>query len=201
MRTVSSLTRFFAVFLLWLWATAALASEAMVVGYLAPEYKGKRLQNVLVHARIDNAFFRDQLERRTAHAVRDESNGKTKVFLAVELFPPLREYSEAEIARKLVELEIDAVLFYDIARSDVAVSRGWYFSVGPGGGHGGTYTAATRYTKAVIELYEPSQKALVWKGEADLRVAGGSEKSIKRSTKYLAKRVAELFARDGLYPP
>jgi len=184
-------------------ALFASSDEAMVVGYAAPEYKGKGLKKILVHARTDNAFFRDQLERRARDAIQDESNEDVTVILAIDIAPPIRKYAPAEIERKISELEIDGVLFFDVAESSVAVSRGWGFSVGPHGGSGGLFSSATRYTKASIELYEPTKKELMWKGEADVRVGGGSEKSIKSSTKYLAKRVAELLKRDGLYfvPP
>ena len=42
------------------------SGEVMLVGFAVPEYKNKPLTNILVHARVDNLYFRNELEKRMA---------------------------------------------------------------------------------------------------------------------------------------
>ena len=117
----------------------------MLVGFAVPEYKNKPLTNILVHARVDNLYFRNELEKRMAGQISSASSRQTNGKTYLDLFPPVREYTPTEIDARLKELDINAVMFIDIAHSDVKVTSGWGFSGNRYGASGGSSSTATRW--------------------------------------------------------
>ncbi len=172
--------------------------EVMITGFAAPEYKNKPLKAILVHARVDSLYFRDQLEKKMAAQISSASNNQTRGKKYLDLFPPIREYTSNEIEALLKELGISAVMFIDIAHSE-KISSGWGFSGNRYGASGGSYSTSTRFTKANIEMYDASNKRIMWKGEGDLRIKGGTQKSFITTSTELARTIAPMLRRDGFY--
>lgn len=177
------------------------SGEAMVVGFVAPEYRGKPVRLVLVTGRVgkEKMYLRDQVERRLVSQIQRESHGQTSGVTSLQLMPPIRDYSSSEVDVKIKEAGVDAVMFVN-AGSDVQTSQGWGFSFDSYGGGGGSYSNSARFTNVTVEMYDPKNKAIMWKAEGDIRVSGGNQKSIDQTSEFLAEKVARLLRRDGLYP-
>jgi hypothetical protein len=108
------------------------SDEVMVAGFAAPEFRGKGVKKILVHARIDNIFFRDRVERKLAEEITDESDRRTTGVAALVLIPPIKEYTEQEIDQALSSEKIDAVIFITVTDATTYTSSGWGFSVSRG---------------------------------------------------------------------
>lgn len=172
----------------------------MIVGFAAPEYAGKQIKNILVDARETNIYFRDQLERRMVARIEEFSGRQTQAHTYIQMFPPIHDYPSKEIDEQIKRADLDAVMFINVTGSNVNTSSGWGFSVGNYGGGGGSYTRSARFTRATIEVYDPSNHEIMWKAEGDLRVKGGSQKSMDITASNLARTIAGLLRRDGFYP-
>jgi len=172
----------------------------MIVGFAAPEYAGKQIHDILIDAREGDIYFRDQLERRMVAKIEQFSGRQTQARTYMQMFPPIHDYPPKEIDEQIKRAGVDAVMFINVTGSDVNTSSGWGFSAGNYGGSGGSYTRATRFTKATIEVYDPSNHEIMWKAEGDLRVKGGSQKSMDTTASNLARTIARLLRRDDFYP-
>jgi len=185
------------------------SASVMVVGYADPEYIKKHPQGVrkiMVHAGVNDMFFRDEIEWRTVVYLERASDEYTKAIKSAQLFPPIKEYNEDQVANKIQEEKIDAVLFIEIDKSDVTVTKGWSFSFNRFRGGGGTAAWATRSTSATIYLQDAKTKEIIWKGEGRLSVGGGRQKNMQKTAQLLGKKVASLlknanvFAKEAVHP-
>jgi hypothetical protein len=173
--------------------------EVMMTGYSAPEYRNKTLTSVFVKARVSNSYFRDQVEKRLAHAIDAQSSKSVHVVMDLDMFPPIREYAESEIERRLSSEHFDAVLFVNVSGSDVAVATGWGFSGNKYGASGGSYSTASRYTRVTAEMYDPANKHIMWKGEGSVEVRGSKKSSLNNTAELIATRIAVMMKDDGFY--
>ncbi len=176
------------------------SGETMIVGFAAPEYAGKQIHNILIAAREGDIYFRDQLERRMVTSIEQDSGKQTQARTYLQMFPPIRDYPQQDIDEQIKRAGVDAVMFINVTGSDVNTSSGWGFSVGNYGGSGGSYARSARFTRAIIEVYDPSNHKIMWKAEGDLRVKGSSQKSFDNTASNLARTIAGLLRRDGFYP-
>ena len=172
--------------------------SVMIVGYVNPEFRGHTISKVLVQVRNADFYFRDQIERRTESELEDESDNGVDAVQYHRTFPPIRKYSEEEIEDKIRKEAIDSVLFINIGKDKENVTTGWSFSVGHGGGSGGSYSNVYRYTYAKMELFDVKSKKLIWSGEGKFIAKGGSEKSYKRVSKYIAKKLVSQLEMSNL---
>jgi hypothetical protein len=173
--------------------------EVMMTGYSAPEYRNKTLGRIFIKARVPNSYFRDQVEKRLAHAIDAQSSKSVHVVMDLEMFPPIREYAESEIEMRLASERFDAVLFVNVSSSDVAVATGWGFSGNKYGASGGSYSTASRSTRVTAEMYDPSNKRIMWKGEGSVEVRGSKKSSLNNTAELIANRIAVLMKDDGFY--
>ena len=172
----------------------------MIVGYLNPDFKGRKIKKIMVNVKNADFFYTDQIEIRVEDAIEDESDETVDVVQYHRAFPPIKEFTGAEIESFIKKEDIDAVLFISIAGDNESVSSGWSFSAGPGGASGGSYSSKFRYTNALVELIDSKTKTLIWGGKGKFIARGDSKKSYMRNSKRLAKHIANLFEESGLYP-
>jgi hypothetical protein len=171
--------------------------EVMMTGYSAREYRDVSLNKIYVQARVQHAYFRDQIERRLVTSIKEQSRNNVQVVMGLDMFPPLREYSEKEIEQAINNEKFDAVLFVNVSDSNVAVVSGWGFSGNSYGASGGTYTKSSRLTNVTAEMYDPRNKNIMWKSQGNIEVRGSKQSSFDDTAKLISIRVARMMEEAG----
>lgn len=177
------------------------SGEVMMTGYSAREYRNVSLHKIYVQARVQNAYLMDQIERQLVRSIGEQSRNSVHVVMGLDMFPPLREYSDKEIEETIKSEKFDAVLFLNVSDSNVAVASGWGFSANSYGASGGTYTKSTRLTNVTAEMYDPRNKKIMWKAQGNIEVKGSKQSSFDNTAILISSRVAHMMEEAGLFDP
>lgn len=133
--------------------------------YNNPEHEIKVYQNILV---FTNASLKTQTTLHKAAKYAD-----FKITLFNEIFPPIKDYTDSEIAKGIKENHIDAILYYDILGTTSTKSDYTYgsYSINNFGGLSvTTYNRTKHYTsiKAVfVETLDINKKIFYCTGGAN----------------------------------
>lgn len=180
-----------------------------------------KLEKLVVSVPGSDLSFRLAFEERLVAYL---SGSRLKVFQFTKVFPPVKDYSDQEITKKLAELDIPAILVVTLG-SDKEVQAGaatsgtsvspvsaWGYPSGSGmfvQGIGATSSDSTtkilskREVRATATIYTlPAQEkiwiaGLVTKAEEGTARSGGltSDRYIAESA---AKQISGVLSRDGL---
>lgn len=179
------------------------------------------LEKLVVSVPVSDLSFRLAFEERLVASL---SGSRLKVFQFTKIFPPVKEYSDQEISKKLVELDIPAILVVTLgsdkeaqagaATSGTSVSpvSAWGYPSGSGvfvQGVGVTSRDSTtkilskREVRGIVTIFALPAREKIWiaglvtNAEEGTARSGGltSDRYIVESA---AERISGALSRDGL---
>lgn len=121
--------------------------------YKNPNHELKSYKNILV---FTNASPRTKKALKKA-----AENNNYKITISTELFPPIKDYTDREIAQEIRKNQIDAILYYTIEGSEVVATSTYGTYRMPSSIGLGSFSSSqhdTYYTTIKAALVEPDRK-------------------------------------------
>lgn len=159
--------------------------------YKNPDHKIKQYKNILVKTNANQKVYRAL--RKAAR------KAKYKITFFDALFPPIKNYSDVEIAKGIREQNIDAILYYTIKGTSVTESNYTYGSYTiPTGGVGSvnSYRPTKKYTTIEAALVEPKSKDV-----REFYCEGGANGNSFDVTYRVFNKILKRFKKIGIALP
>lgn len=159
--------------------------------YKNPDHKIKQYKNILVKT---NANQRSYGTLRKA-----ARKAKYKITFFDALFPPIKNYTDAEIAKAIKENHIDAILYYTIKGTSVTESNytyGTYTIPKNGVGSISSYKSTYNYTSIEAALVEPRTKDV-----REFYCEGGASGNSFDVTYRVFNKILKRFKKIGIAMP
>ena len=159
--------------------------------YKNPSHKIKQYKNILV---FTNASLKTQsvLHKAARYA-------KYKITLSSELFPPIKKYTDNEIAKGIKDNKIDAILYYNITGTETILDYTYGTYIMPsynGIGFMSTRQYSHDYTKIEAALVEPNSK-----DEKEFFCSGGAKGNEFDVGYRVFNKMLEHFEKIGIAYP
>lgn len=159
--------------------------------YKNPEHEIKQYKNILVKTNANQRSYRSL--RKAAR------KAKYKITFFDALFPPIKNYTDAEIAKAIKENHIDAILYYTIKGTSVTESNYTYGSYSiPKNGVGSmtSYKPTHKYTTIEAALVEPFSKDI-----REFYCEGGASGNSFDVTYRVFNKILKRFKKIGIAMP
>lgn len=159
--------------------------------YKNPEHKVKQYKNILVKTNANPRTYRSL--RKAAR------KAKYKITFFDVLFPPIKNYTDEEIAKVIRENNIDAILYYTIVGTSVTESNYTYGSYTiPKNGVGSITSHKSSYNYTTIEaaLVEPRSKEI-----REFYCEGGASGNSFDVTYRVFNKILKRFKKIGIAIP
>lgn len=159
--------------------------------YKNPEHKIKQYRNILVKTNANQRSYRSL--RKAAR------KAKYKITFFDALFPPIKNYTDAEIAKAIKENHIDAILYYTIIGTSVTESNytyGSYTIPKNGVGTMRSYKSTYKYTTIEAALVEPHSKNI-----REFYCEGGASGNSFDVTYRVFNKILKRFKKIGIALP